>query len=148
MPSSSSAHSNKGKAPVQDARVITSESATPELSIKTPCPIYTSQQFGTPPHELPLKEGYLGSQFEIKWHKLKYQRMAVTGKIGYKISHKKQFAPGFKESPIWEYSADLEWIHKDELCHVWLCKICHENKKYDQGFYILNGYDSVQNHLA
>ena len=148
-PSSSSASCDNGKAPVRSVQAVTSESATPELSIEKSCPTSISTQRSvTPPHELPSNEAYLGSQFEIKWHKLKYRKVAITGKIGYKVSHKKQFAPSFKESSIWEYGADLEWIYKGEQRHVWLCKICHEHKKYDQGFYILNGYDSVRNHLA
>jgi hypothetical protein len=44
---------------------------------------------------------------------------------------------------IWQYGADLEHLHKGSRQRFWLCL----ESKYHTGFFVVNGYNSIFNHL-
>ena len=109
--------SSKGKGPVRDT-------LTPDLSSSSAVPSQPSSRLSnsstslsvlkTPPRIISESDSYTGAKFSPRWHLLKHKHgqisQPITGKIGFRIAHKRTFGQNTKHARFWKYSANLKWI--------------------------------------
>ena len=139
---------DKGKAVVREidpgVSIIPNSPATvsslaPDDSQDTQANHYCQMRIKAPP-----KSRYSAREFEIQWSRLRYEHQPLAGKVGYNIQSEKAFRGHDTASVIWRYGADLEHLHKGSRQRFWLCL----ESKYHTGFFVVNGYNSIFNHLG
>jgi hypothetical protein len=152
-PSNSSNKRDKGKAVVREIDPEVSIIPNPPATISSPAPISDGNQDTRANHycqmrKAPPKSRYSAREFDIQWSQLRYEYQPLPGKVGYNIQSKKAFRGHDTASVIWQYGADLEHLHKGSRQRFWLCERCHLESKYHTGFFVVNGYNSIFNHLG
>jgi len=145
--------SSKGKEPVRDATPVPSRSSTvpsqPSSGLSNSSTSLSVLK--TPPRIISKSDSYTGAKFSPRWHLLKHKQgqisQPIAGKIGFRIAHKRTFGQNTKHAPFWKYGADLEWIQNSISKQAWLCHLCHEDGRYGEGFYVVNGSAAIYRHL-
>jgi hypothetical protein len=82
-------------------------------------------------------------RFTVNWNVLRFHGLLLRG-VGYRIRHKRTIGTDVKVSWIWKHGADLDWKGK----RLWLCKLCHLAKRYENQLLVANGTTHIHEHMA
>ncbi len=107
----------------------------------------------TPSQQLLHGEDTLpGLIFDIAWDEIRFSNgelVTKTGKLGYRIVHRRQHGGRGKISSIWQFGANLSYTALGQRPKpYWLCKECHLTKRNPKSqLYVASGHASISNHL-
>ena len=84
-----------------------------------------------------------GGDFEINWEQLYFAGKRLVGAV-YRQRHKRVIGTGAKISWVWQHGAELE--HQGS--RYWLCRRCHQSKKYHNQLLSAKGTSHIHEHMA
>ena len=141
-PTASSSHVAGLAGSITSSPLSVDDDSRPSASPSTPTPSGSQILQTTPSADLNS-----GQIFPIRWDDLWLGAIKIhPSEIGYRVQHKRTASSNARISDIWKDGADLSWQTPQGTERLWLCKICHLNKK-PGGLLTVNGNDHIFGHL-